>query len=725
MSYTVGKGIESWKSGKAQTITFIVTDDCNLRCKYCYVTHKCADKRMNFETAKKFVDYILAADIKYEDAVILEFIGGEPMLEAELISQIVDYFKVTAFMMDHPWYWNYRISICTNGVNYSSKPVQNLILRNYGKISVTITLDGTKEKHDMQRVFPDGSGSFDVINDNIDLWLSQFSGNTKVTFASDDLPLLKDSIISLWNRGITQIASNVVFEDVWKEGDDKILEEQLISLADYILENKLYDKGYVCTFFDETIGFPYDDSDLYKTYCGAGKMLAVSSDGRLFPCLRFYGHSLNNHEEWPVGALNYGIDMERVRPFMTAAISVQSDSECLNCPIATGCGFCQGFNYDNADTPTNFHRAKYICKMHKARVRANNYYFAKLKNMYGIRRESGQVPKKNLYILLSDDYVSYCAYDNQAVVPTHMDHAVVLEALKYASENFMRPVFVHSKSEPMFDFKADYMAYDILHIVSAQHYAAAKKHGLIDILPVFELATMDFAEADMENCVLSINEQQVNEIASAVHLLLNYADRVNLNITGLTRKFNETVYEQQLQQIKDRIIQILEEKGALKEFNLLTDICLLNKHENCQAGENNFALGRDSMLYVCPAFYSAMKKQAIGNLQEGIIRKYDARLYESKNNVLCRDCDAFHCRNCVFTNVVNTNEVNVSPSFQCRKAHIERRVSRELLEVLKQHPETMEAVKEKSLEQLEYLDPIKKFFDQAGNELGTYKYKID
>lgn len=56
----------------------------------------------------------------------------------------------------------------------------------------------------------------------------------------------------------------------------------------------------------------------------------------------------------------------------------QCDSECLNCPIAQGCEFCQGFNYDEAVTDTNFQRAKYICKMHKARVRANNYYFAKL-----------------------------------------------------------------------------------------------------------------------------------------------------------------------------------------------------------------------------------------------------------------------------------------------------------------------------------------------------------
>ena len=37
-----------------------------------------------------------------------------------------------------------------------------------------------------------------------------------------------------------------------------------------------------------------------------------------------------------------------------------------------------GENYDAADTPTAYQRATAICKMHKARVRANNYYWNKL-----------------------------------------------------------------------------------------------------------------------------------------------------------------------------------------------------------------------------------------------------------------------------------------------------------------------------------------------------------
>ena len=55
--YTVGTQMESWNGGTSQSLTFIVTEDCNLRCKYCYITHKSSNKRMSFDVAKKFIDY--------------------------------------------------------------------------------------------------------------------------------------------------------------------------------------------------------------------------------------------------------------------------------------------------------------------------------------------------------------------------------------------------------------------------------------------------------------------------------------------------------------------------------------------------------------------------------------------------------------------------------------------------------------------------------------------
>lgn len=385
-TYTVGKRIGTWKNGLAQTITFVVTEDCNLRCKYCYITHKASNKRMNFDTAKKFIDYLLDDNIKRSDAVIIEFIGGEPLIEVELISKICDYFKIVTYEKMDKWYWNYRINISSNGVNYADDDVQSFIKKNQGKLNIGLSIDGTKEKHDMHRVFLDNTGSYDTVMKNARLYLQQFVGTTKMTFASQDLSLLKESVISIYQNGIKLIAANVVFENVWKENDDLIFENQLKELADYIIDNKLFNSLY-CTLFFDGIGQPNTKELLKKTACGAGKMIAVDADGKIFPCIRYKAYSLNNKEEWILGTVENGIDMEKVRPFVVTTSELQSDKECINCEIATGCSFCQGFNYDVAETNTNFTRAKYICKMHKARVRANDYYFSLLYNRYNIKRD--------------------------------------------------------------------------------------------------------------------------------------------------------------------------------------------------------------------------------------------------------------------------------------------------------------------------------------------------
>ena len=54
------------------------------------------------------------------------------------------------------------------------------------------------------------------------------------------------------------------------------------------------------------------------------------------------------------------------------------NQKCIDCEVASGCAWCQGENYDAAHTHTVFERSTAICLMHKARVRANNYYWNKL-----------------------------------------------------------------------------------------------------------------------------------------------------------------------------------------------------------------------------------------------------------------------------------------------------------------------------------------------------------
>lgn len=120
--------MEIWQSGIAKNITFIVTKDCQLACKYCYLVGKNSSERLSFEVAKRAVDYILSnPDIFDEDSVVWDFIGGEPFLEVELIDRICDYIKIETYKRDHKWFNSYRINITTNGLNYSNEKVQSFI----------------------------------------------------------------------------------------------------------------------------------------------------------------------------------------------------------------------------------------------------------------------------------------------------------------------------------------------------------------------------------------------------------------------------------------------------------------------------------------------------------------------------------------------------------------------------------------------------------------------
>lgn len=360
-----------------KTITFIVTKDCQLRCKYCYLVGKNNNEKMSYSTAKAVVDFILKEQsfLIYQ-SVVFEFIGGEPTLEIGLIDKICDYLKLEMFRLDHPWFNAYRFSFTTNGLNYNSSELQSFIEKNKLHVDITITIDGTKTKHDTNRIYVNGKGSYDDVVKNLPLWLKQFPNcSTKVTVSSEDIPYIRESVMHLFNLGIPTIHINCVFENVWKNGDDIKLEEQLMLLADDIISNNLFYKE--CSFFSEYIGKPMT-LEKNNNWCGAGKMLSVDAAGNFYPCTRFAQYSLRDKETWIIGNIKDGIDKNKLRPFLTLDRTTQSKQECIDCEVASGCAWCQGENFDAAQTHTVFERATAICKMHKARVRANNYYWNKL-----------------------------------------------------------------------------------------------------------------------------------------------------------------------------------------------------------------------------------------------------------------------------------------------------------------------------------------------------------
>ena len=101
---------------------------------------------MSFETAKKVVDMLLDMDnpcpyldpYKNTSSIVFEFIGGEPFMEIDLITQICDYIEEQMIIKHHPWIFRHRYSICSNGLLYFEPKVQNFIRKYNSSLSFSI-----------------------------------------------------------------------------------------------------------------------------------------------------------------------------------------------------------------------------------------------------------------------------------------------------------------------------------------------------------------------------------------------------------------------------------------------------------------------------------------------------------------------------------------------------------------------------------------------------------
>ena len=371
-------------SKACRELTFQITENCNLNCSYCYQSHKSINK-MSFDIAKKMVDLIFKDNEKintYYDrnnlkALVLDFIGGEPLLEIDFIDKVMDYYVKTAYEYKSDLAYKYMISICTNGVLYNTEKVQKFIKKWEPKLSLNISVDGCKELHDACRVFHDGSGSYDIVEKAVKTELIRNPKlSTKMTLAPQNIKYFLPAIKNLTELGYTNIPCNYVFEKGWTIQDARDMYYYAKETADYLLSlEKIPDVSY----FEYRCGLPTTDLP-DRNWCGGnGQMLAVNYKGDLYPCLRFMESSVGyNVEPYIIGNVFDGIrktpdQIKKLNCLSCITRTSQSPKECIDCGIASGCSWCTAYNYQEFGTPNK--RTTYICDMHKARVLANSYFW--------------------------------------------------------------------------------------------------------------------------------------------------------------------------------------------------------------------------------------------------------------------------------------------------------------------------------------------------------------
>ena len=150
--------------------------------------------------------------------------------------------------------------------------------------------------------------------------------------------------------------------------------------------------------------------------------------------------------------------------------------------------------------------------------------------------------------------------------------------------------------------------------------------------------------------------------------------------------------------------------GKVVQLNLLTDRMMLEKMNNCGAGDTSVTLAPDGKFYVCPAFYLTDEDDgmgalhtSIGDVKHGLDIK-NPQLYKLDHAPLCSRCDAYQCKRCIWLNRKMTYEVNTPSHEQCVMAHLERNASRDLLNAIRKHGAFLPEQEE--IKEITYLDPF-------------------
>jgi radical SAM peptide maturase (CXXX-repeat target family) len=352
-------------------IDIIVSRDCTLRCTYCYL-HKNKESSYDIDNIIKSLDKLLSECDT--EGVVLSFYP-EPWVDVERSNELIK--RSVRSLLKYPKFsTNYMIMLGTNGVKLDEKIPMIEHLNHH--LSLNVTIDGTKEPHDMYRLFSDGRGSWEIVKNNIKKYKEKYRINgTKVTLGPDTLKFIYDSTLFLWDEmNFSDINMNVVFEDLWKSKLEKsleIFEEQLSKLTDEIIRNKRWKTNFNGLLATRNIPFlqlSKLDKLSNKTYCGATKMRSIDVDGSVYPCFRLSPYSMKEDKSFSLDIKN-----ERLRSLSLLDNFDTSPKKCRECPLLSSCAMCVGGAYE--EKHSLFWRTTYHCEFQKLQYK----YSRKLYNI--------------------------------------------------------------------------------------------------------------------------------------------------------------------------------------------------------------------------------------------------------------------------------------------------------------------------------------------------------
>ena len=270
-------------AGVVKALCLHIAHTCNLNCAYCFASQgKYHGDRavMSYEVGKQALDFLVANSGTRRNLEV-DFFGGEPLMNFEVVKQLVAYAR----SIEKECGKNFRFTLTTNGLLIDDDVID---FANRECSNVVLSLDGRKEIHDRYRVDYAGEGSWERIVPKFQKMVEARGHKNyymRGTFTHANPDFLKD-IQTMLDLGFTELSMEPVVcapgdPSELTEADLPIVLDQYEKLAELMLKRD--EEGRPFTFYHYMIDLKGGPC-IYKRIsgCGSGtEYMAVTPWGDL------------------------------------------------------------------------------------------------------------------------------------------------------------------------------------------------------------------------------------------------------------------------------------------------------------------------------------------------------------------------------------------------------------------------------------------------------------